>query len=47
VPDVRELADDFMAAYEEMKLCVPQAPKVTKATAKKPAARTVHARASK
>jgi diacylglycerol O-acyltransferase len=30
VPDVRELADDFMAACEEMKQCMPPAPKVAK-----------------
>ena len=47
VPDVRELADDFMAAFEEMKQCVPQAPKPVKAAAKKPAATTRRARAGK
>jgi hypothetical protein len=47
VPDVRELADDFMAAFEEMKQCMPQAPKVTRATAKRPAATTRRAPASK
>jgi diacylglycerol O-acyltransferase len=45
VPDVRELADDFMAAFDEMKQCVPQTPKAVKAAAKKPAATTQRARA--
>jgi diacylglycerol O-acyltransferase len=46
VPDVRELADDFMAAYEEMKQCMPPAPKVAKSATKKPAARATRTRAT-
>jgi WS/DGAT/MGAT family acyltransferase len=46
VPDVRELADDFMAACEEMKQCMPPAPKVAKSATKKPAARATRTRAT-
>jgi WS/DGAT/MGAT family acyltransferase len=48
VPDVRELADDFMAAFEELKQCAPApAPAPAGTAAKKPAAKSRRPRSSK